>query len=238
MYKGHPWEKDALGPLLYELQIKSNAVMFIHFDVNLKPFIDFCQNNKYYTNQLTIKILSRLSKEFLPQYVISLNNRAYPSIFPVSYITRNEDISNFAINLEENDRCFKEVKSLKKYSGFEQLVLTKFPKIIIWMLKHFFPAFYVKKVSALTVTRNYLRSVGGNVYAYGNAIHGMILSIPFGYNVTCSFTIPHAFGRVSDFEEFIAKFKQYMEDPQTIAKELREKPYYAVNEEEEAYDNL
>ena len=86
MFKGHPWEDDEFGPVEYYWYLARGYVINVEFDVAIKPFMDFCREHGYRSNQLMMKIGARLSTEFLPQYMVALNKKAYPARYPAGYV--------------------------------------------------------------------------------------------------------------------------------------------------------
>ena len=82
MYPGHAWEGEEFGEVEYEWYLARGYIVNVTFDVNMKPFIDFCKDRGLRSNQMMMKIGTRLSKEHLPQRTLALKKRDYPARFP------------------------------------------------------------------------------------------------------------------------------------------------------------
>lgn len=230
MYPGHPWEGEDFGPVEYEWFLARGYVFNVEFDVHIKPFIDFCKAGGHRSQELMMKITYRLSEEYLPQRTMALNGRSYPARYPVGYvrtIAEGRDMLEH-IAVREKPGYFVERPIRDLWNPQMRQIAIKFPKLSVWMARHFFPTREVKNNYALMVSRNPLRSLGTGVVFHGTDYRTIVLTIPFGDKPAVTFGAPHALGNINYYEPFLKQFKDYMEDPEQIPKELLVKPYKQV----------
>jgi len=227
MYKGHPWEGEIYGPIEYEWYMYTNYIGNIEFDVDYGPFIQFCKQTGMNSHELTMKVSSRLSEKHLDQYVVAKNRRMYPARYPAGYvrkITPDRDMIEW-VAVREKDSGFSERLPRDRVNDFAYYMVAKFPRFSFWLARTFFAYRETKDRFALLVTRNPMRNLGRPIAFHGTAYPGHFLIIPFGKVVRTIFGFPHAFGNVDRFEGFIKDWIEAMERPESIPRELLDKPY-------------
>jgi len=227
MFKGHPWEGEEFGAVEYEWYLAGGYVFNVEFDVNMKPFLDFCKQNGHRINHLLMKIGSRLSCEFLPQRTVSLKKRDYPVRFPAGYVRlvkQGEDMLEH-IGIEERGDGFKEFNLRELINPYQRYMMTRHSRITVFLAKRWFGAREAKKNYALMISRNPLRKMNTKVSFHGTHYRTYVLTIPFGEKVSITFGAPHALGNINFYEPFLLKFKTWMENPHSIPQELIEKKY-------------
>ena len=227
MFPGHPWEGEEFGAIEYHWYLKRGYEFDVLFDVHLKPFVDFCKQNGHKSNQLTMKIAARLSTEFLPQYMIALNGKPYPTRYPAGYVRPVRDGADMLehIGIREKGEYFAERNIREGYQPLVKWFATRHPRIGVWLAYHFFAYRETKNNYALMISRNPLKNLNTKVVFFGARYRTMVLAIPYGEIATCMFTAPHAFGNINYFEPFLLKFKTWMEDPEKIPRDLLDKTY-------------
>ncbi len=227
MYPGHPWRGEKFGPVEYHWYLRRKYEVDILFDVDMKPFLEFCKERGHKTNQLCMKIAARLSAEHLPQYMIALNGKPYPTRYPAGYVRpvrEGADMLDHVAIREKNDH-FVERNVRESWKPFPKWVAVHYPRIAVWLARYLFPGEEVSRNYALMVSRNPLRNLGAKVVIFGSGYRTMVLGIPYGEKPSCLFTAPHAFGNINFYEPFLKTFKKYMEEPHTIPRDVLEKPY-------------
>ena len=230
MFKGHPWENDEFGPIEYYWYLARGYVINVGFEVKIKPFMDFCRAYDHRSNQLMMKIGARLSTEHLPQYMVALNKTVYPTRYPAGYVRpvrKDGDMLEHVAIREKRDNFYERLirddfQEVSRWFGIHH------PRLSVWLAKHLFAREEVRNNYALMITRNPLRNLGSKVTFSGTHYRTFLLTIPYGDTVMVTFGGPHAFGNIQYYEPFLMKFKQWMEQPETIPAELRDKPYKAV----------
>lgn len=230
MFKEHPWFGEEFGPIQYHWHLAREYCFNILFELDNRPFIKFCKENKINANQLVMKIASRLSQKYLPQRVVSVNKKDYPARYPAGYVRKiapNRDMLEF-IAVREKENYFGERWVWRNNLPIEKFFMTKFPRIAIWLARHFFGRREMKNWFTLMVSRNPMPRVGFPIIFFGNNYWCFVLTIPFGDKVWSTFGGPHAFANVDYFKDFLAEFKSLYEHPETIPKELLEKPYRPI----------
>jgi hypothetical protein len=230
MFPGHPWEGEDFGPVEYEWYLARGYIFNVEFDLNLKPFLDFCRETDQRSNQLLLKIGTRLSAEYLPQLTVALNKKAYPARYPAGYVRplRPDRDMLEHIGLREKGNHFAERAIRDDWQPLARWFAIEHPKLAVWLGLHIFPAQEVKNNYALLISRNPLRNLGTRVVFHGTDYRTMVLTIPYGNQITATFGGPHAFGNIQHFEPFLIKFKSYMEDPRSIPEDIVRKEYRAV----------
>jgi hypothetical protein len=230
MFKGHPWEKDPLGKLAFESYAAWRIYTYqVFFDVDFRPFIAFCKGSGDRPNDLLMKIVHRLSLDFLPQYVLSYNGRPYPAKYPAGYSRKSPDGLPRSIALEEGPGAYREINVLEEMGPFSRFMAVRFPRLCIWVIKHFLPSLYTESLYTVSVTRNFLKGLPIRFICLSTSNDGLNLAIPFGDVVTCSLSIPHILGNPDSFEAFLAGFIKAIEQPGTIDAALIGKEYRFVN---------
>jgi len=229
MYKGHPWEGERFGAVEYEWYLARGYELCMIFEVDMGPFIRFCKEEGHRSNSLTMKIATRLSAEHLPQYMIALNGRPRPTRYAAGYvrpITPKRDMLEH-VAIREKDNAFAERAIRDSWKSIPTWLAEHAPRLSA-KLATWFPGEETNNNYALMVTRNMFRNLNTRVIFTASHFRTMILGIPFGEKVFCTFTAPHAFGNINLHEPFMARFKEYMEQPETIPGDILEKPYKAV----------
>ena len=230
MFKGHPWENNAFGPIQYYWHLKRGYCFNILFELDNQPFIKFCKDRQISPNQLIMKISYGLSKKYLPQYVIRLNKKPFPARYPTGYVRKisaQDDMLEY-IAIRDKESYFEEKWIWKNLPPLEEFLMKKFPRFAVWLASKFFPRKEMRNWFTLMVTRNPMAGLGIPIVFFGNNYWCFILSIPFGEKVWACFGGPHAFGNVDYYKEFIADFKNFIEHPETIPNELIEKEYRSI----------
>ncbi len=229
MYPNHPWQGEPFGEVEYEWYLKRTYEVGVLFDVNMEPFIDFCKEFEHRSNELIMKITSRLSTDHLPQYMLALNGRPYPTRYPAGYVKLLEPGADLLeqVAIREKNGSFSERIVRDGWKIIPRWMALKHPKLSV-RLTRFFPREEVRNNYALMVSRNPLKNLGTRVIVVGSHLRTMALAIPFGKVATCSFYSPHAFGNINFFEPFLMGFKNYIEQPHTIPKDILDKPYRAA----------
>lgn len=230
MFTGHPWEGEEFGPVEYEWFLARNYELEVQFEVHMRPFVEFCREFGHRSQELTMKVATRLSQDHLPQYMLALNGRPYPTRYSAGYVRPvrpgRDMLEHIAVR--ENDDQFEERDIRASWKKIVKWFAINHPKTSVWLARHFFGYRETKNNYALMVTRNALRSLGPKVSFTGSHYRTMCLGIPFGERVNCVFAVPHAFGNLNHFEPFLVKFKTFMEDPEQIPAEILQKPYVTV----------
>lgn len=230
MFKGHPWEDDEFGPVEYYWYLARGYVINVEFDVAIKPFMDFCRDQGHRSNQLMMKLGARLSTEFLPQYMVALNKKAYPARYPAGYVRPvrpgRDMLEHVAIREKKNH--FAERLIRDDWQELAVWIAKNYPRLGVWLSLHGFAREETRNNYALMISRNPLRNLGTKVAFSGTHYRTYVLTIPYGDKVTVTFGGPHAFGNIQYYEPFLLKFKNWMEHPETIPEELLEKEYRAA----------
>jgi len=226
MYKGHPWEGEKFGRTEYEWYLRRGYEFDIMFEVNMKPFIDFCKDFGHRSNQLTMKVAARLSANHLPQYMLSLHGKPMPCRYPAGYVRPVREGADMLehVGIREKEDHFGERNIRQSWKPLSKWIAQNMPRTAA-ALSRFFPGEETRNNYALMVSRNPLKNLGTKVVFFGSHYRTMCLGIPFGENATCLFTAPHAFGNINYFEPFLLDFKTWMEDPESIPEDLLKKPY-------------
>jgi hypothetical protein len=227
MFPGHPWRGEPFGAAEYYWYLKRGYEFDILFEVNLKPFIEFCKQQGRKSNQLTMKIAARLSAEFLPQYMLALNGKPYPTRYSAGYVRPIRPGADMLehVAIREKDGKFEERNVRETWQPLVKWIANHLPRLAVWLAFHFFAYRETKNNYALMVSRNPLKGLGANVIFFGSHYRTMCLAIPYGDTVSCMFCSPHAFGNINFCEPFLKKFKLWMEDPSQIPPDLLAKPY-------------
>jgi hypothetical protein len=227
LFKGHPWEGETFGSVEYYWYLRRGYVMNMLFDLNVKPFLDFCKKEQVPTNQMLMKISARLSQKYLPQYVVALNRKAYPARYPAGYVQKihpDRDMLEW-IAVREKENYFVERGVRDNIQPVMLFLMTRLPRMALFLARWFFPKKEIKDQYALMVSRNPLRSLGSEVIFHGTNYRTYVMTIPFGEKVKACFGAPHAFGNIDFYEEFLNEYKKAIEQPETIPRELVEKKY-------------
>lgn len=230
IFKGHPWENEEFGPVEYYWYLARGYVINVEFDVNIKPFMTFCADHDLRSNHLMMKVGARLSSEFLPQYVVALNKKAYPARYPAGYIRPISQTGDMLehVAIREKKSHFSERLIRDDWQELAVWFARKYPRLSVWLSLHGFAREEVRNNYALMVSRNPLRNLGTKVTFSGTHYRTYVLTIPYGDLVTVTFGGPHAFGNIQYYEPFLLKFKTWMEQPENIPDELVKKTYKAV----------
>lgn len=228
MYPEHPWQGERYGGVEYEWFLRRTYEVGAAFEVRLQPFVDFCRTYGHRSNQLTMKLAARLSTQHLPQRMLALNGRPYPTRYPAGYVRPVRDdgsdmLEHIAV-VELPDQ-FAERNVRDKWQPPARWLATHAPRLAVWLARWIFPRDEVRGNYALMVSRNPLRSLDTRVIVLGSHVRTMALAIPYGSPALCTFLTPHAFGNINYFEPFLREFKTYMEEPGQIPSDLLEKPY-------------
>lgn len=227
MFKGHPWEGEVYGAMEYQWYMYTNYIINIEFEVDYEPFIKFCKSEGVNSNDLTMKVASRLSEKHLDQYVVSKNRKLYPARYPAGYvrvITPGRDMIEWVAVREKEER-FSERLPRDRMNDFAYYMVSKYPRLSFWLARNIFSYRETKDRFALLVTRNPMRNLGRPIFFHGTGYPCHFLLIPFGKKVTTGFGAPHALGNVNRFEGFVADWIKSMEEPESIPRELVDKPY-------------
>jgi hypothetical protein len=227
MYKGHPWEEEVYGPIEYEWFMYTNYIMNMEFELNVGPFIAFCKQQKHNSNDLLMKILSRLSEKYLAQYVVAKNRKLYPARYPAGYVRKivpDRDMIEW-VTIREKANGFSERVPRDRMNDFAFFMVAKFPRLSFWLARMFFAYRETKDRPALLVSRNVMRGLGRPIVFHGTGYPGQFLLIPFGTVVQAVLGAPHAYGNIDRYEPFLKDFIALIEQPETIPRELIEKPY-------------
>lgn len=227
MYPGHPWQGEKFGAVEYHWYLKRGYELDILFEVNLKPFIAFCREQGCKSNHLTMKIAARLSEKHLPQYMLALNGKPYPTRYPAGYVRPVREGGDMLehIAIREKDNGFFERDIRAGWQPLVQWFATHLPRLSVWLAYHLFAYRETKNNYALMVSRNPLKNLNTKVIFFGAHYRTMCLAIPYGEVSTFMFSAPHAFGNINCFEPFLLEFKSWMEDPRKIPRDLVEKEY-------------
>ena len=230
MFKGHPWENDEFGAVEYYWYLARGYVINVGFDVNIKPFMDFCQEHDIRSNHLMMKIGARLSAEFLPQYQVALNKKAYPARYPAGYIRPVHKVGDMLehVAIREKKNRFYERLIRDDWQELAIWFATHHPRLSVLLARYGFAREEIRNNYALMISRNPLRNLNTKVTFSGTHYRTFVLTIPYGEKVTVTFGGPHAFGNIQYYEPFLLKFKTWMEQPETIPEELIAKEYRAV----------
>ncbi len=227
MFPEHPWHGEELGPIQYYWHLERSYCFNILFELDNRPFVKFCKDRKLKANQLVMKIAARLSSKYLPQYVVGVSKKAHPARYPAGYVRKiapDRDLLEF-IAVREKDRYFVERWVWKNMRPIEEWLIRNYPRLTIWLAKHFFSRREMRNWFALMVSRNPMPNVGFPIVFFGNNYWCWVLTIPFGDKVWASFGGPHAFANVDYVKNFLVEFKNLYERPETIPQELIEKRY-------------
>ncbi len=229
MFPGHPWEGEEFGPIEYEWYLRRGYELDILFDVNMKPFIEFCKEGDHRSNQLAMKIAARLSTDHLPQYLLALNRKFYPARYPAGYVRPIRPGGDMLehIAVREKEEYFVERNVRDNMQPLVKFFANKAPRAGLFLSRTIFASRETKDGFALLVSRNPLKSLNTKIVFWGANYRHMVLAIPYGDTVTCAFGAPHAFGNINFYEPFLMKFKTYMEDPDQIPTDILEKGYHA-----------
>jgi hypothetical protein len=227
--KDHPWYGEEFGAIDFYWYLERGYTLNMFFELDQKPFLDFCRQRKVKANDLLMKISSRLSQKYLPQYVISLSKKVYPARYPAGYVRQirpERDMIEW-VAVREKDDSFAERLIREQMNGWEKFLAVHFPRLTVAIIKRWFGWKEMKHQYALMVSRNPLRELGFPVPFTGTDYRTFLLIIPFGEKVTAVFGAPHAFGNVDYYKGIIGDFKNYIEQPETIPQELIDKRYDA-----------
>lgn len=230
MFKEHPWYGEEFGPVQYYWHLERSYCFNLLFELDNRPFIKFCKENKIKAHHLIMKLASRLSQKYLPQRVVSVNKKDYPARYPAGYVRKiapDRDIIEF-IAVREKENYFGERWVWRNLRPIEIYLMKNFPRLGIWLAKHFFGKREMRNWFALCVSRNPFVDTGFPVAFYGNNYWCFMLTIPYGDKVFSTLGGPHAFANVDYFSGFLKEFKGFYEHPETIPRELIEKPYRPV----------
>jgi len=228
--KDHPWYGEEFGGIEFYWYLERGYTLNMFFELDQKPFIDFCKERKINSNALLMKISSRLSAKYLPQYVISLSKKVYPARYPAGFIRKirpDRDMVEWVAIREKEDH-FEERLIRQMMAPVEKFMAVHFPRLTVFFLKYFFGRREMKHQYALMVTRNPMRELGYPVTFIGTDYRTFLLCLPFGGKVLAAFGAPHAFGNVDYYKGFIGEIKNFMEHPETIPQELIDKRYDSV----------
>jgi len=227
MFAGHPWQGEEFGAVEYEWYLARGYVFNVEFEVRLKPFITFCKEFGLRSNQLTMKLGVRLSEKYIPRRTVAINGRDYPVRFPAGYVRPVRQGSDMLehVAVHETADAFKEVNIRNLINPFQRWFMVRLPRLSVWLGRKFFAYREVKKNYALMISRNPLSDLGAKVVFHGTNYRTFVLTIPRGDNVICVFGGPHALGNINHFAPFLKEFKNYMEQPESIPKDLLDKPY-------------
>jgi len=227
MYPGHPWHGETYGGAEYEWFLKRNYELAVIFEVHMKPFVEFCKQNGHRSNQLVMKIAARLSAKHLPQYVLALNGRPYPARYPAGYVRPVREGADMLehVAIREKGDHFAERNIRENWKVLSKWFGRHTPRLSVFLARWFFPKEEVKDNYAFLVSRNPLRALNAKVVVGGTHLRTMSLAIPYGETVDFTFFSPHAFGNINFFEPFLIELKTYMEQPETIPKDILEKTY-------------
>jgi len=223
----HPWHGEEFGPMEYYWYLQRQYCMNLLFELNQKPIIDFCKARKIPPNQLFMKIAYRLSQKHLPQKVVSLNRKAYPARYPTGYVRKVSKDSDMLewVAVREKEKYFVERLVRDHMHPVEKFLAVHYPRLSVWLVKHFFGRREVKGQYALMVSRNPMPELGFPVTFHGTHYRTFVFAIPFGEKVWATFGAPHAFANVDYYKGIIGDFKKFIEHPETIPQELVEKRY-------------
>ncbi len=228
--KDHPWYGEPFGAVEYYWYLKRGYVINILFELNFRPFIEFCKSRKISPHQLIMKLTYRLSEKYLPQYTVALNRKAYPARYPVGYVRKihpDKDMLEH-IALREKENKFVERNIRQDWQPLVKFLAIRFPRLALWLARWIFPRKEVKNNYALMVTRNPMKGLGFPIIFHGTNYRTFLLCLPFGEKVWACFGGPHAFGNIDFYQDFIKEFKQAIENPETIPEELVKKRYVSV----------
>jgi hypothetical protein len=230
MYKGHPWEGEVFGPMEFEWFMYTNYIMNMEFELNIGPFIAFCKKEGKNGNDLLMKICSRLSDQHLLQYVVAKNRKLYPARYSAGYvrlISKGRDMIEW-VTIRERANGFSERVPRDRINDFAYFMLARFPRLSFWLARHIFAYRETKDRPALLVSRNVMRNLGRPIVFHGTGYPGQFLLIPYGTVVRAVLGAPHAFGNIDRYEGFLKEFIGFIEGPETIPRELVDKPYHRV----------
>ena len=227
MYKGHPWENEEFGAVEYEWYLERMYVVNVEFDLNFQPFLDFCKKNGIKSNHLLMKVSARLSKKYLPQMGISIGKRAYPVRYPAGYIRPVRKGSDMLehIAVHEKEDCFEEVDIRKLINPYQRWFMIHMPRLSVFLGKYFFGKREMKKNYTIMVTRNPLSGLGRPITFSGTQYRSYLMCIPYGAQVKAVFGMPHVFGNINYYQDFLKEYIKWVEEPETIPEDLMEKEY-------------
>ena len=230
MFNGHPWEKEIFGGVECEWYLYTNYMINVEFEVDYEPFIKFSKQEGLRSNDMLMKICSRLSEKYLPQYVVARNRKFYPARYPTGYvraISSDRDMVEWVAIREQEDK-FKEILPRDRMNDFAYYLVCRWPKLSFWLARKFFPYRETKDRFTLLVTRNPMRELGRPVVFHGTGYPCFFLLIPFGFKVNTVFGYPHAYGNMDYYVKFVKEFIKAMEKPETIERDLIEKKYAPI----------
>lgn len=228
--KDNPWYGEDFGAVEHYWYLEREYCLNMLFELDQKPFIDFCKQRNISPNQLVMKIAYRLSLKYLPQYVVALNKKAYPTRYPAGYVRKihpDRDMLEW-VAVREKEKYFVERLTRDHMHPVEKFIAIHYPRLAVWLAKHFFGRREVKGQYALMVSRNPMRELGFPVVFHGTHYRTFILTLPFADKSWAVFGAPHAFANVDYYKGIIGEFKNMIEHPETIPEELVKKRYDAV----------
>jgi hypothetical protein len=223
----HLWEGEEFGPVEHYWYLEREYCLNIQFPLDQRPFIAFCKERGISPHELTMKIAYRLSLKYLPQYVVALNKKAYPARYPAGYIRKvhpDKDMLEW-VAVREKEIYFAERRVRDHLSPGQRYLMVHFPRLAIFLAKHFFGRHEVKGQYALMVSRNPMPEVGFPITFHGTHYRTFVLILPYGGEVQAWFGGPHAFANIDYYKGLICDFKNYIEHPETIPQELIDKRY-------------
>jgi len=227
VFKDHPWQGEEFGPIQYYWHLERQYCVTILFELDNRPLIGFCKQNNLSAHQLVMKIASRLSQKYLPQRVIGVSKKDYPTRYPAGFVRKagpDRDLLEM-FGVREKEKYFAERWLWQNLRPIERFLVKRFPRLAVWLAKHIFKGRDVRNWFALIVSRNPMAGVGFPIIFFGSNYWTHLLTIPFGDQVWAAFGMPHAFANVDYYKEFLAEFKNLYEHPETIPSELLEKRY-------------
>jgi hypothetical protein len=227
MYKGHPWEGEVYGPIEFEWYMFTNYIINVEFDVDYEPFIRFCKKEGKNAHEMVMKVASRLSEKHLDQFVVAKNRKMYPARYPAGYvrkITPDRDMLEW-VAVREKEGYFSERLPRDRVNDFAYYIVAQFPRFAFWLARTFFAYRETKDRFALLVTRNPMRNLGRPIVFHGTGYPCHFLLIPFGSKVRTLFGWPHVYGNVDRMEGFVKDWIEAVERPESIPRELVDKPY-------------
>jgi hypothetical protein len=230
MFEGHPWEGEIYGGVEVEWYMYTNYMINVEFDINYGPFIKFCKKNNIRSNDLLMKVSSRLSEKHLPQYVVAKNKKFYQARYPAGYvraISPDRDMVEW-VAVREKKNHFKEILPRDRMNSFGYRLVYKWPKFAFHLARVFIPHRETKDRFTLLVTRNPMRDLGRPVTFHGTGYPCFFLLIPFGFKTKTVFGYPHAYGNMDYYVKFVKEFIEAIEQPETIPQEILEKRYDQV----------
>ncbi len=231
MYPGHPWEKEEFGEFEFQRRLKSGEEVDVKFDVSMGRFLAFCKETGQSPHALTMKVTARLSSLHLPQYMLALNGKTMPARYPSGYvrpIKLDRDMLEHIAIREKSDHFGERDIRQKRVNALMKWFVRHQPRLGMWLARYVFTKREGRNNYALLVSRNPLKSLNTRTVFYGANYRTMGLAIPYGKLVSCGFAAPLAFGNLNFFEPFISELVTWMEQPETIPRDVVEKPYRAV----------